>query len=385
MTLRQIAIRNLLRRKGKAALILFGLVLGIGTVITVISFADAVTGDINHKLEKYGANILIVPRTESLSLNYGGINMGGISFEMQELYEADLARVHQIKNARNIAAMGPVVLGAVKLNARPVMLAGVDFEEARILKPWWKIDGRKPAADEILAGAEAARVLGLEAGDRVTIQGHPMTVHGILAPTGSQDDHLLFTALTSAQQVLDKSGRVSMVEVAALCAGCPIEDMVRQISEALPGAKVMAIQQVVKGRMQTMMQFKKFSFGVSAIVILIGSLVVLVTMTGSVRERKAEIGVFRAIGFRKRHVMRIILIEAALVSVCAGVIGYLAGMGATKLAFYLFAEDPAMALPWNPSLAAGAMAMALTVGMAASIYPALAAARMDPNDALRAL
>ncbi len=385
MTLKQIAIRNLLRRKGKAVLILCGLVLGIGTVITVVTFADAVTGDINHKLEKYGANILIVPRTESLSLNYGGINMGGISFEMQELYEADLARVHQIKNARNIAAMGPVVLGAIELNARPVMLAGVDFEEARILKPWWKIEGRKPAANGILAGAEAARVLGLQAGDRVTIEGHPMTIQGILNPTGSQDDHLLFTALPSAQQVLNKSGRVSMVEVAALCAGCPIEDMVRQISEALPGAKVMAIQQVVKGRMETLMQFKKFSFGVSAIVILIGSLVVLVTMTGSVRERKKEIGVFRAIGFRKRHVMRIILIEATLISVCAGVVGYVAGMGATKLSFFLFAKNPSLALPWNLPLAAGAMGMALAVGLAASIYPALAAARMDPNDALRAL
>ena len=50
MTLKEIAIQNLLRRKGKAMLILVGLVLGIGTVITVISFSDAVTGDINHKL-----------------------------------------------------------------------------------------------------------------------------------------------------------------------------------------------------------------------------------------------------------------------------------------------------------------------------------------------
>lgn len=385
MTLRQIAIRNLLRRKGKAVLILFGLVLGIGTVISVITYADAVTGDIQHKLEKYGANILVVPRTESLSLNYGGINMGGISFEMQELYEADLARVHQIKNARNIAAMGPVVLGAVKVNDRPVMLAGVDFEEARILKPWWKVDGRPPAADGLLVGAEAARVLGLHAGAQLNIQGYPMTVQGVLKPTGSQDDQLLFAALPAAQRVLDKPGRVSMVEVAALCTACPIEDMVRQISEALPGAKVMAIQQVVQGRMETLMQFKKFSFGVSVIVILIGSLVVLVTMTGSVRERKEEIGVFRAIGFRKQHVMRIILIEATLISVCAGLIGYVAGMGATKLAFYFFTGNPSMALPWNLPLATAAMGLALIVGLAASIYPALAAARMDPNDALRAL
>lgn len=385
MTLKQIAIQNLLRRKGKALLILVGLVLGIGTVVTVISFSDAVTGDINHKLEKYGANILVVPRTENLSLSYGGIQMGGISFDMQELRETDLAAVKHIKNYRNIAAMGPMALGAVRVNDRPVMLAGVDFEEARILKPWWKFDGRKPEAGGILAGAEAARVLGLTVGDTLDLGGHPLAVTGILKPTGSQDDQLLFTTLPAAQAVLNMPGRVSMVEVAALCTACPIEEMVKQISEALPGAKVMAIQQVVKGRMETLAQFKKLSFGVSVIIVLIGSLVVLVTMTGSVRERKEEIGVFRAIGFRKTHVMRIILMEATLIALAAGIVGYLGSMGATRLALVLFADNPHVALPWNLPLAAGALGMSLVVGVMASIYPALTAARMDPNDALRAL
>ena len=385
MTLKQIAIQNLLRRKGKAMLILLGLVLGIGTVITVISFSDAVTGDINHKLEKYGANILILPRTENLSLSYGGIQMGGISFDMKELRESDLAAVKDIKYARNIAAMGPMALGAVKVNDRPVMLAGVDFEEALILKPWWKIEGRQPDGAGLLAGAEAARVLGLTVGDTVTIAGKNMAVTGLLNPTGSQDDQLLFTTLPAAQDLLNMPGRVSMVEVAALCTACPIEEMVKQIGAVLPGAKVMAIQQVVKGRMDTLAHFKKLSFGVSVIIIFIGSLVVLVTMTGSVRERKEEIGVFRAIGFRQQHVMRIILMEATLIATSAGVIGYLLSMGATRLALLLFADNPHVALPWNPTLAAGALAMSLVVGVSASIYPALTAARMDPNDALRAL
>jgi putative ABC transport system permease protein len=385
MTLKQIAIQNLLRRKGKAMLILLGLVLGIGTVITVISFSDAVTGDINHKLEKYGANILILPRTENLSLSYGGIQMGGISFDMKELRESDLAAVKDIQYARNIAAMGPMALGAVKVNDRSVMLAGVDFEEALILKPWWKIEGRQPDGAGLLAGAEAARVLGLTVGDTVTIAGKNMTVTGLLNPTGSQDDQLLFTTLPAAQDLLNMPGRVSMVEVAALCTACPIEEMVEQIGAVLPGAKVMAIQQVVKGRMDTLAHFKKLSFGVSVIIIFIGSLVVLVTMTGSVRERKEEIGVFRAIGFRQQHVMRIILMEATLIATSAGVIGYLLSMGATRLALLLFADNPHVALPWNLTLAASALVMSLVVGVSASIYPALTAARMDPNDALRAL
>ncbi len=109
-----------------------------------------------------------------------------------------------------------------------------------------------------------------------------------------------------------------MAEVAALCKDCPIEAMVKQISDALPGAKVMAIQQVVKSRMETLAQFKKFSYGISGIILLIGSLVVLVTMMGSVRERTDEIGIFRAIGFRKGHIMKIVFMEAAIVSGTGG-------------------------------------------------------------------
>jgi putative ABC transport system permease protein len=304
---------------------------------------------------------------------------------MQVLREKDLAAVQGIQYARNIAAMGPIALGAVRVKERPVMLAGVDFEETRILKPWWKIDGARPGADGILAGAEAARVLGLAVGDTLELGGMAMSVTGLLKPTGSQDDHLLFTPLATAQTVLDMPGRVSLVEVAALCTACPVEEMVAQIGAALPGAKVMAIQQVVKGRMETLAQFRKLSFGVSVIIVLIGSLVVLVTMTGSVRERKAEIGVFLAIGFRRRHVMQIILMEAALIAFAAGLVGYLASLGATRLALMIFADNPHVAVPWNLPLAAAAMGMSLVVGIAASVYPALTAARMDPNDALRSL
>lgn len=385
MTLKAIAIRNLMRRKGKAALILFGLVVGVATVVSVVTFAETVTGDINHKLEKYGANILIVPKTENLSLSYGGIAMGGISFDMKEIYESDLNKVHQIKNAENIAAMGPMVLGAALIHKKPVMLAGVDFSESQILKPWWKVDGGLPEADGLMPGAEAARLLGLSPGETVEISGRAFRVSGVLEPTGSQDDQLVFTRLATAQDLLGKQGRVSLAEVAALCNGCPIPEMVRQISAVLPGARVMAIQQVVKGRMEALHQFKRFSYGVSLMVILIGSLVVLVTMTGSVRERKAEIGVFRAIGFRKRHVMGIVLMEAGIVSFLAGILGYLGGLAATRLALWLFAENAGAHLTVRPELAAGALVVAVVVGMASSWYPAVVAARMDPNEALRAL
>ena len=161
--------------------------------------------------------------------------------------------------------------------------------------------------------------------------------------------------------------------------------MVKQISAALPGAKVMAIQQVVKSRMETLGQLKKFSYGISGIILLIGSLVVLVTMMSSVRERTDEIGIFRAIGYRKRHIMRIVFTEAAIVSGMAGVIGYFLGFAATKAGLAIFSESHSGLVPFNPELAGAAFITALAVGLISSAYPALMAARMDPNEALRAL
>jgi putative ABC transport system permease protein len=385
MTVKTIALRNLMRRKSKAAFVFAGLVIGIATIVTVITAVESMTSDINEKLEKYGANILVVPKTENLTLSYGGLSLGGVSFEMQEIQQQELSRISTIQNSANVAAVGPITLGVVEVNSHQVLLAGVDMETSYILKPWWKVNGDLPRENQVLIGAESARIMNVTTGDQLHINGQTLPVAGVLEATGSQDDQLVFSRLATAQTLLSKEGKVSMAEVAALCKDCPIEEMVRQISDVLPGARVMAIQQVVKGRMQALHQFRKFSYGVSIIILLVGSLVVLVTMMSSVRERTEEIGIFRAIGFRRSHVMHIILLEAAIISVLAGISGYVSGLGATKLVLRFFTENASAAIPIHFELAVGSILLALVMGLLSSSYPALMAARLDPNDALRAL
>jgi putative ABC transport system permease protein len=137
--------------------------------------------------------------------------------------------------------------------------------------------------------------------------------------------------------------------------------------------------------METLGQFKKFSYAISAVVALIGGLVVLVTFMGSIRERTEEIGIFRAIGFRRGHVMRIVFMEAAISSALAGVMGFVLGLGATAVGLRLFSDTSSAMVAVNAELGVGAILMAMLVGLASSAYPALMAARMDPNEALRSM
>jgi putative ABC transport system permease protein len=386
MKLHTISINNLKRRKAKMAFLTIGLMVGIATIVTLVTLTRSMSSDIERKMDEFGANILVTPQSNGLAMNYGGISLGGVTFDQREILESDLARIKTIANHRNISTISPKVLGGIKVGTRDVLLVGVNFDSELKMKQWWKVFGETPRNDrELLLGSDAAKVLEVGSGDSVTIMGETFTVTGVLDQTGSQDDSLVFATLPKAQKLLAKEGKITLAEVAALCSGCPIGDMVTQIAEKLPDAKVSAIQQVVEGRLKALDQFKRFSYAMAGVVIFIGSLIVFVTMMGSVNERTVEIGVFRAIGFRKSHIMRIILLEAALVSLLAGMLGYAVGMGGARLALPFMAESKNAALFVDGWVAVGSISLALILGLLASLYPALHASRMDPTEALRAL
>ena len=386
MKLHNISINNLKRRKAKMAFLTIGLMVGIATIVTLVTLTRSMSSDIERKMDEFGANILITPQSNGLAMNYGGISLGGVTFDQREIQESDLAKIKTIQNHKNISAISPKVLGGITINNHEVLLVGVHFESELKMKQWWKVFGNEPKSEhDLLLGTDAAKVLNVSPGDKLAIKGEQFSVAGVLEQTGSQDDSLVFASLGKAQKLLGKEGKITLAEVAALCSGCPIGDMVTQMAEKLPDAKVSAIQQVVEGRLKALDQFKRFSYAMAGVVVFIGSLIVFVTMMGSVNERTTEIGVFRAIGFRKSHIMRIILLEAALVSLLAGFLGYAVGMGGAKLALPFMAESKNAHLIWDTTVAYGSIGLAVMLGLLASLYPALHASKMDPTEALRAL
>jgi len=386
LKLHNISFGNIRRRKGRMLFLVLGLVIGVSTVVTLLSITDSMTRDIEQRLNRFGANIVMVPKTESLSLSYGGIDVGGVNYSVRELDQAKLADIRTIKDSKNLSVVAPKLLGPVTVNGRTVLLMGVLFEEELALKTWWhKSDGIFPEKeDEVMLGSQAAELLGFKAGDTLVLSGIPFKITAILNSTGSSEDDAVIADLGASQKILGKAGKISMVEISAFCQGCPISEMTLQIAEKFPDAKVTAMKQAVMSKMQSIDMFKSFSLGVSVIVVLIGSLLVFVTMMGSVNERTREIGIFRAIGFRRGHVMQIILLEAMLLGVIGGILGFVTGNGIAYGLMPIVIKDGAFA-GIDSYLGIVSILMAVALSLLASLYPAFKASNMDPSEALRSL
>jgi putative ABC transport system permease protein len=385
MTLRSIAFANLRRRKARAAFLVAGLLVGVATVVALLTLARSMSGEAEANLESYGANIVITPRAEDVALTYGGIDVGGVSVGDQSLAEADLERIRAIPAGESIAVVAPELVAAVEVEGRRVLLMGVDPQAQFELKRWWSVDTGRPPQDghELVAGARAAAVLGLAMGDYVRIEGKRFTVTGVLRPTGGQDDDLLVAELGAMQRLLGRPGELTLIEVAAAYSGAPVEEVVRQLSAALPQAEVSTVREAVASRLHAVDQFRGFSLVIAGIVVGIEVLVVFLTMMGAVSERTTEIGVFRAIGFRRRHIVRLVLLEALAAGVLAGVLGYAAGMAVSYAVLPALAGGAAVA--WSPLLGVAAVVAAALTAALAAFSPALRAGKLDPTEALRAL
>jgi putative ABC transport system permease protein len=122
---------------------------------------------------------------------------------------------------------------------------------------------------------------------------------------------------------------------------------------------------------------------ISFLAVFIGAVGMLNTMLMSVLERTREIGVLRALGWKRRHVLGMILQEALAVGLVGGVCGILLGLGVAWGIMQIPLVKGMLRLSYNPQLFIQAMVVALVSGAAGGLYPAWRATRMRPVEALR--
>jgi putative ABC transport system permease protein len=387
MKLIDISLNNLLRKKGRTFLLVSGLAIGIGAAVAMTSVGDAMNREVMHALDEFGANILVLPASEGLPLSYGGLTVSAVNTGGRQLTMDDVARIRTIKNKENVSTVAPKLLVQTEIKGTKVLLAGVDFKAEQRLKKWWRVAaGMSPqAAGEALIGRDAAQKLHIAPGESIPVSGGTIRISGVLDNTGSQDDGLIFSDIGWVQQHFRKGNAVSLIELSALCSGCPIEDMVRQVNGVLPGARAVAVKETVELKMQAMHYFHKFSLGISALLLIVAGMIIFFAMTASVKERVQEIGLFRAIGFRTGHIIQVLLVEAFLVSLLAGIAGYGIGIISPRFVAPYLMSAYNLTFEFDPLMAAGALASSVLVGLLASIYPAVRASRMDPVEALKTL
>lgn len=384
MRLTHISIQNLRRRKSRALIMMLSIVIGIASSVFLFTTTKAMEKDVADKLDQYGSNLLILPDSGE-ALTFGGITVG-VKGKAEDLDMSVIEKIKTIENKESLATISPKLLADAEIKDQKVLLVGVDFAQELRLKKWWKIEGLQfglPAEKEILVGSESARVLGLRSGEQVNIKGQSFLVKGVIQPTGSvEDDQAIFVDLQTLQGMVNKPNSISMVEAAALCYTCPIEEITRQIREKLPGMQVTALRASLESRDETVHKFSVFSIAASIILLITSALVVAISMISSVRERTRDIGVLGAIGFRKRHILQIVLLEVSLVSLVGGLLGYVLGMS-LAVAYGPTVAKMTIGVSWQPILGVYAILGAVLISVIASIYPAWKAAKLDPIEALR--
>jgi len=385
MRLTDIALQNLRRRKMHSAVLVLSVVIGVASMIFLSATTQAMKVDVANKLDQFGSNILILPDTGE-AMTFGGITVEAPT-QVKELDMSLIPLMQTIKNKETLATIAPKLLVDTKIKGQTFLLLGVVFEQELHLKKWWKLDGLAkdsiPSANEVILGSDVARSLGLSPKQTITIKEQDFRVAGIIQPTGStENDQAIFIDLSVLQKLAHRPNAISLIETAALCYTCPIDEVTQQLSAKLPGTKVTALKSTLESRNDTVNRFNLFARIVSLILFLASSLVITMTMKSSVEERTREIGILRAIGFRKRHILQIVLTEAGLLGCLGGLLGYFLGMGAAVRYGFVLVKAR-VHIPWQSNFLVYAILGSLLISVIASLYPAWKAARLDPTESLR--
>jgi len=387
MNLLTIPFRNTRRKPSRTLLLLSIFTLGVMSIVALYQVSQVVGHSLEKKLSTYGANILVSPGTESLSVSYGGFHLGDMLFDVQPLYEEQtISAIQSIDLDDRISVIAPKLVSMARLGQVAVAVVGVRWQDERALKSYWAVNGVYPVrSDEVLVGSQAAEKLGVSVKDSVSLMGESFTVSGILYETGGDDDTVILMDIRSLQRITGRHNEVSFIEVAALCSGCPIDDIVGQIRDRLPDADIKALRNVVNQRMASINFVHRLVLSISIVILITAATMVGLSMLSAVNERKKDIGLLRSLGYGKSQVFLIFCLEAGFLGIAAGFAGYLSSFAASFKALDILTLGDGATPVFSISHLLLTCGIVGLVAVLAALYPAWRGSTVEPSQALVAL
>lgn len=363
----------------------------------------AIMNDDYRKIMKLlGFNLLIIPENQQLSDFYAD---GYIKKYMPEEYVERLS-ASNLMTIRHLLPSLEQKINWPEQAMRVVILIGIRGEV-----PFTERAPKEPILvvvppDNMVLGYELWKSLNLKIGDTVTLLGRDFRVSKCHPQRGTKDDITIWINLTQAQELLDKHGRINAIlALKCICAGNEIENIRQDIADILPNTKVIELSDRVitrteaRNRAKTAAEFiltsernyrarlrreiEDFAAWLVPIVIL-GCMVWISFLSFSnVRERKAEIGIFRALGFRSKQILLIFLAKASLLGFFGALIGYITGFVFGFVSGETTFNFATAKILFNPSLFILILTAGTVLVIFASWIPALIASKQDPAEILR--
>jgi putative ABC transport system permease protein len=221
-------------------------------------------------------------------------------------------------------------------------------------------------------------------GKTFTMSGHTFTIVGLLAESGSSTDSQVIIPLTTASRIADstaittayiKASSTSTVDIAQAQA----EYQMQLLTGDEDSYTVYNMSELLDTMDDVMNTLSLMLGGIAAISLLVGGIGIMNIMLVSVAERTREIGIRKAIGARRSHIMMQFLIEACVLSILGGLIGL--GLSALGLRIFASVADMTIAIEWRAAVAA--LVFCVIIGVAFGSYPAAKASKMTPIEALQ--
>jgi putative ABC transport system permease protein len=396
------SISTLLVNKLRTSLAILGIVIGIGSVIALVSLGEASQQSIQSRIQSLGANLLTVSPGSQTA---GGVR--GAEGSITTLTNADAAAIAISPNVTTINTVSPEIDGREQVsngkNNSNVRLSGVtstyaqvhkvDMQSGVFITPFDNTSSRKVV---VLGPTIAAQLFpdGSDpVGQTIRIKAMSFQVVGVTVSKGGtgfqNQDSIAYVPLSTAQKQLLGQSYLNNISLEAkspdvmtqaqnevgylLLARHKLSDPSKADFSILSQADILSTAASTTGT------FTSLLAGIAAISLLVGGIGIMNIMLVTVTERTREIGLRKALGAKKKTIITQFLIEAILLTFIGGMIGIVMGV----LTSFLYAYFTASAFVISPTSVVYAFIVSAGIGVLFGWYPAKRAASLQPIEALR--